>query len=74
MDRHDLIERKPEVALGKAVFNGTRLTVENVLTELGRGMSEAEFLRGHARLTANHLRAAMLYAAAALNGDEIAYR
>lgn len=44
----DYIEERPDVMAGKPVFKGTRLTVEHVLTELGRGMSEAELLRGHA--------------------------
>ncbi len=59
---------------GKPVFKGTRITVEHVLTELGRGMSEAELLRGHPRLTADHVRAAMLYAAAVLGMEETLYR
>ncbi len=67
----DHIEERPDVMMGKAIFKGTRITVEHVLRELGEGMTEAELLEGHARLTPNHLLAALLYAAAVLEGDRI---
>jgi len=70
----DYIEERPDVMMGKPVFKGTRLTVEHVLGELGRGVSEAELLRGHARLTPEHIRAALLYAAAVIGMEETLYR
>lgn len=73
MNWQDYIEERPEVMLGKPVFKGTRLTVEHVLTELGRGVSEEEILRGHPRLTRDHLRAAILYAAAVIGMEESIY-
>ena len=73
MKWHDYIEQLPDVMLGKPVFKGTRITVEHVLSELGHGMSEADLLRGHPRLTADHLRAAMLYAAAMIGMEETLY-
>jgi uncharacterized protein (DUF433 family) len=69
----DYIEQIPDVMLGKPVFKGTRITVEHVLVELGRGMSEDELLRGHPRLRPEHLRAAMLYAAAAIGMEEVTF-
>jgi uncharacterized protein (DUF433 family) len=74
MKWQDYIEEKPAVMLGKPVFKGTRITVEHVLQELGHGMSETDLLRGHPRLTADHLRAALLYAAAVLGMEDIVYR
>ena len=71
MNWQDYIEERSDVMLGKPVFKGTRITVEHVLTELGRGMSEADLLQGHPRLTAQHLKAAMLYAAAVIGLQEI---
>lgn len=71
MDWHDYIVERPDVMVGKPAFKGTRITVEHVLSELGRGMSEADLLRGHPRLSADHIRAAMLYAAAVLNMEQI---
>ena len=74
MTWQDYIEERPDVMLGKPVFKGTRITVEHVLGELGRGMSESELLRGHPRLTAEHVRAALLYAAAVIGMEEVIYR
>jgi len=70
----DYIEERPDVMMGKPVFKGTRLTVEHVLSELGRGMSEGDLLRGHPRLTPEHIRAALLYAAAVIGMEEVIYR
>ena len=70
----DYIEERPDVMMGKPVFKGTRLTVEHVLGELGRGVSETELLRGHPRLTPEHIRAALLYAAAVIGMEETLYR
>ena len=71
MDWQDLIEERTDVMAGKPVFKGTRITVEHVLTELGRGMTQEELLRGHPRLTPQHICAAMLYAAAVLGAQEV---
>jgi uncharacterized protein (DUF433 family) len=60
--------------MGKPVFTGTRITVEHVLAELGRGMNEAELLAGHLRLAADHIRAALLYAAAVIGMEDTIYR
>jgi uncharacterized protein (DUF433 family) len=69
----DYIEERPDVMLGKPVFKGTRLTVEHVLTELGRGLPESELLAGHPQITPEHLRAALLYAAAVIGMEEAIY-
>ena len=70
----DYIEERPDVMMGKPVFKGTRITVEHVLGELGRGMDKAELLAGHPRLTEDHIQAALLYAAAVIGMDEVIYR
>ena len=71
MNWQDYIEERPDVMLGKPVFKGTRITVEHVLNELGHGVAESELLRGHPRLTPDHVRAAMLYAAAVIGFQEV---
>ncbi len=71
MQWEDLIEEHSEVMLGKPVFRGTRITVEHVLTELGRGVTEQELLKGHSRLTPDHIRAAMSYAAAVISLEQV---
>ena len=63
MNWRNSIEQRPDVMLGKPVFRDTRITVEHVLSDLGHGMSEADLLRGHPRLKADHLRAARSCAA-----------
>ena len=70
MNWQNYIEQRADVMFGKPVFKGTRLTVEHVLRELGNGVTEAELLSGHPRLTADHIRAAQAYAAAALASEE----
>lgn len=67
MNWQDYIEERADVMLGKPVFKGTRITVEHVLRELGNGMAEEELLRGHPRLTRDHIRAAWMYAAAVIS-------
>lgn len=67
----DYIEERADVMLGKAVFKGTRITVEHVLRELGAGMEAKELLRSHPRLTEAHVRAAMAYATAVLEGEQV---
>ena len=55
---------------GKPVFKGTRITVEHVLRELGGGMAEDELLSGHARLTHDHIRAVLSFAAAVIGMEQ----
>ena len=69
----DYIEERKDVMMGKPVFKGTRLTVEHILKELGTGMSQAELLDNYPTLRPEHLRAAMLYAAAVVTMDESIY-
>ncbi len=59
------IEERKDVMMGKPVFKGTRLTVEHILDELGVGTTHEELLAGYPTLKPEHIRAAMMYAAAA---------
>ena len=63
MDWQDYIEQRAGVMLGKPVFKGTRITVAHVLRELGNGMSVRGLLQGHPGLSAQHVFAAMSFAA-----------
>jgi uncharacterized protein (DUF433 family) len=56
--RHDRIALDPAVMLGKPVIRGTRITVVQILRELGAGMTVEEILAAHPRLTAEDIRAA----------------
>jgi uncharacterized protein (DUF433 family) len=71
MDWREHIHRNPAIMLGKPVFRGTRLTVEHVLREMGLGLSEQELIREYPRLTPDHIRAALAYAAEVLNVESL---
>lgn len=66
----DYIEERKDVMMGKPVFKGTRLTVEHVLKEMGSGMTDAVLLDNYPALRPEHIRAALLYAAAVVAMDE----
>ena len=61
--KHERIEVNPSVMLGKPVVKGTRLTVQHIMSELGGGMTVAEILEAHPRLTAEDIEAARKFAA-----------
>jgi uncharacterized protein (DUF433 family) len=71
MKREQLITTDPDVALGKPVIDGTRITVEHVLERLGAGETPEELLVAHPRLTREGVRAAMSYAAKVLRNDDL---
>jgi len=60
----DLIEIRPGVRSGKPCFKGTRITVYDVLEYMAGGMTEAQLLDEFPALSADHLRAALAFAAA----------
>lgn len=49
----------------------TRISVEFILERLGCGYSEAQILESFPDITSEHIRAAQLYAAAALGTDAV---
>jgi uncharacterized protein (DUF433 family) len=73
MNWRDHIEQRPDVMMGKPVFKGTRLTIEHVPERLGDGATEADLLAAHPRLTPQHIRAALAYAAASLSAERTIY-
>ena len=73
MTKHDRIASNPNVIFGKAVINGTRITVEQILRKLGGGMTPQDILRDHPRLTLDDIRAAEAFAADYLADEEIAF-
>jgi uncharacterized protein (DUF433 family) len=62
----------PEVMMGKPVVEGTRVTVETILEELGAGEAMEDVLAAHPRLTRDDVLAAMRFGAEALRAD-VAY-
>ncbi|HEY8696491.1 MAG TPA: DUF433 domain-containing protein [Rhizomicrobium sp.] len=60
--KHDRIEVNPDVMMGRPVVKGTRLTVEQIIDELSGGMTIAEILKAHPRLTEPDIEAAKKFA------------
>ena len=52
------IKSDPDVMMGKPVVEGTRITVESVLVELGAGQTIEQLLEAHPRLTREGVLAA----------------
>jgi uncharacterized protein (DUF433 family) len=67
----NLITSDPAVMMGKPIVAGTRITVELILEKLGAGESVEQILSAHPRLTAEGIRAAMMFAAEALRSDVV---
>ena len=65
MDDRDLARRivaDPAVMTGKPVIRGTRLTVDLILNLLAHGQSEQDILAEYDGLTAEDIRACLLFA------------
>jgi uncharacterized protein (DUF433 family) len=63
VDITSLIETRPGVRSGKPCFVGTRIAVYDVLEYLASGMSSDEIVSDFPELTAEHVRAAIEFAA-----------
>jgi len=61
----------PEVAAGKPVVRGTRLTVGFIVGLLAEGWTEAELLENYPTLSAEDVQACLAYASAVLDGERI---
>jgi len=70
MSTQSRIEVNPEVMLGKPVIRGTRVTVELLLRALSEGASEAELLDAYPHLTREDIKAAIAYAADAVDREQ----
>ena len=69
MNDDQLLERivvDPKVMTGKPVIRGTRLTVDFILTLLAHGSTVAEILEEYQGLSAEDVRACLLFATRSL--------
>lgn len=71
--KHDRIECRPDIMLGKPVIKGTRIPVNLLLRKLGEGATHTELMDAYPRLTEGDIRAALMYAADALEHEEIVF-
>ena len=70
MPRNERVETNPRVMFGKPVIRDTRITVEQILRELGEGATPEEVVAAHPRLTLDGVRAAQAFAADYLAGED----
>ena len=63
MNPDNLIEIRPGVRSGKPCFKDTRITVYDVLEYMAGGMCQQELLDNFPALGAEHLQAALMFAA-----------
>jgi len=73
MVHHARVQVDPNIMFGKPVIKGTRVTVEQILRELGSGLSPGEIVRQHPRLELDDVRAAEAFAADYLADEETAF-
>lgn len=66
-----LIVSNPKVMLGKPVIRGTRITVELILEKFAAGQTEEQILRSHPHITREGIRAALSFAAQALQASVV---
>ncbi len=66
------IVSQPGIMMGKPVVEGTRITVEAILEDLGAGESIEQLLEAHPRLTREGVLAAVRFGAEVLRAD-VAY-
>jgi uncharacterized protein (DUF433 family) len=65
------IQSNPAVMMGKPVVEGTRITVEQILEELGAGRTIEQLLEAHPRLTRDGVLAALRFGAEVMHADVI---
>ncbi len=69
MNHEDKIVRDPRICGGEPVFRGTRVTLRTVLASLAAGDSAEEILADFPALKAEHVHAAIAFAAASAEED-----
>ncbi|MBN1286291.1 MAG: DUF433 domain-containing protein [Anaerolineae bacterium] len=69
--KHERITVDPRVMVGKPCIKGTRVTVEQILRELGSGMSVTDILDAHPHLAVDDIYAAAAYAADVVAREDI---
>ena len=71
MDWRERVVVDPKILVGKPVIRGTRLAVEFVLDLLGRGWTQEHLLEEYPGVTAEDIRACLLYAGEVLRSEKV---
>jgi uncharacterized protein (DUF433 family) len=66
-----LITVDPNICHGKPCIKGTRIMVSNILSQLAGGYDFEKIKQGYPELTDDHIRAAIEYAAAVVEGEDV---
>ena len=69
VEKPELIVSDPKIMVGKPIIRGTRITVELILEKFAAGYTEDEILRAHPHITRDGVRAALAFAAEALQAS-----
>jgi uncharacterized protein (DUF433 family) len=70
MDWRDHIHSDSDIAAGKPVVQGTRLSVDFILDLLAEGWSEEEILENYPSLSPTDLRAVFAYTAECMRDEQ----
>lgn len=68
---HDRIVTDSTILLGKPIIQGTRISVELVLRQLGHGITINELLKNYPHLTQQDIQAAIDYAAQVIESEKV---
>jgi len=71
MDYRKFIHSSPDILLGKPVFIGTRVSVEQILRKMSEGMEMPEVLTAYPTLNKDALLSALAYSADILEREEV---
>ncbi|MCG8354118.1 MAG: DUF433 domain-containing protein [Kiloniellales bacterium] len=71
---HERITADPAILMGKPVIKGTRISVEQILRELGHGLTPEAIVHEHPHLSLEDVRAAQAFAADHLSDEEVVFR
>ena len=65
-----MIERNPEIMLGKPILKGTRITVEEIMRKLAGGYDLQKLLESYPHLSEAQIYAVLEYAADIIANEE----
>jgi uncharacterized protein (DUF433 family) len=65
------ITTNPSILTGKPVIRGMRISVEQILKMLSRGISHQDILNEYPLLEEDDIRACLLFAASKISNEEI---
>jgi uncharacterized protein (DUF433 family) len=65
------ISISPDVLVGKPVIAGTRIAVELIVEQLGRGWTEQQIREQYDHITPEDIHACLMYAAEVLKSEKV---